>query len=529
MGMSRFTAFESYKRNSDLGHLNRFIYLLAFISFCLPFFLQNGIYQAHRDELLYLAEGHHLDWGYLEIPPLLSLLAWISVHLGTSIYWFKFWPAVFSGLTFILCGKMVTFQGGRYLAILFSWIPFVLGVYLRVFFLFQPNFLEIFCWTSMAYCLFNYLQTEKNDYLYYFGISLGLGLLSKSTAALYFFSLIIGLIFSRERRIFWNKHFYFSLILAFLIFLPNLLWEILHHFPFIHHMKELKEEQLQYLSTGDFLKNQVLMNLSCFYIWILGLIFLSIDPKGKPYQPFLIGYFALLVSMILLKGKDYYMLGSYPILFVFGSVFLTKITLERFKWVPLVLLGISIVLGSFFIPLIIPLWRPQKLAEYYKKAGLEQTGFLKWEDQKFHPLPQDFSDMLGWKELAEKVATVYQQLSPEEKSKTLIFCDDYCSAGAMTYYSPSMKFPEPISDASNFKLWIPDSIRFQNLILIRREGPKLRDDINNCFEQISLKDSLNTPYARELGMKILYLKGVHPDFVKYVQKKWNKEKSIFQP
>ena len=45
----------------------RLIYLLAIIKFVLPYILVHPYYQPHRDEFLYLAEGHHLAWGFMEV------------------------------------------------------------------------------------------------------------------------------------------------------------------------------------------------------------------------------------------------------------------------------------------------------------------------------------------------------------------------------------------------------------------------------------------------------------------------------
>jgi hypothetical protein len=60
--------------------------------------------------------------------------------------------------------------------------------------------------------------------------------------------------------------------------------------------------------------------------------------------------------------------------------------------------------------------------EPYKKLGM-----LRWEDGKEHPLPQDFADMLGFRELAYKVDSVYNTL-PDKKS-ILILCDNYGKQG----------------------------------------------------------------------------------------------------
>jgi hypothetical protein len=48
--------------------------------------------------------------------------------------------------------------------------------------------------------------------------------------------------------------------------------------------------------------------------------------------------------------------------------------------------------------------------------GTKNTGALKWEDLKDHPLPQDFSDMLGWEEMAQKMSKAYETLDSAEKA-----------------------------------------------------------------------------------------------------------------
>ena len=63
-------------------------------------------------------------------------------------------------------------------------LPFIFSVYLRVFFLFQPNCLKFF-WTMIAYGIIRYIQTGENKWLYTFGYSVGLGMLSKYSVAFY--------------------------------------------------------------------------------------------------------------------------------------------------------------------------------------------------------------------------------------------------------------------------------------------------------------------------------------------------------
>ena len=61
---------------------SRLLYILALIKLITPFILQNSFYQPHRDEFLYLAEGHHMAWGFMEVPPMLSVFALLTNAFG---------------------------------------------------------------------------------------------------------------------------------------------------------------------------------------------------------------------------------------------------------------------------------------------------------------------------------------------------------------------------------------------------------------------------------------------------------------
>jgi hypothetical protein len=59
---------------------NLLLCTLALLKIIIPYFLQHPVYEPHRDEFLYLAEGHHLAVGFMEVPPMLSIFAWLT-HL----------------------------------------------------------------------------------------------------------------------------------------------------------------------------------------------------------------------------------------------------------------------------------------------------------------------------------------------------------------------------------------------------------------------------------------------------------------
>ena len=486
----------------------RILFLLAVIKFILPFLLQNSYYSPHRDEFLYLAEGHHMAWGYMEVPPLLSVFAWITNILGAGMFWVKFWPSLFGALTYIIVGKIILSFNGKWLALTLGFLPFIFGAYLRIHFLFQPNFLEVFFWTMIAFSLLRFIQTQQNKWLYIFGICSGLGMLSKYSVAFFIISVLLALLISRFRKIFLNKHFYFSCIVAFVIFLPNLLWQIHYGFPVITHMEELNQFQLQHVQPSGFLSDQILMNLPCVFICIAGLYFVTLRERKK-YQIFAWAYLIVIVLLLYFQGKSYYALGAYPILFAFGAVQLERFATLHSKAWTFAFVVIPVVAGTFMIPLLLPVWKPQKLAQFYQKTQMEKTGLLKWEDLKNHPLPQDFADMLGWKEMAAKTAKAYSSLTEDEKNKTIIFADNYGQAGAISYYATKYHLPKPYSANANFLYWMPDSLRIHNIILITDDENEMQHPFLKDFTTVILSDSITDKYAREKGSLILILKGAN--------------------
>ena len=162
-----------------MKNTNRLLYALAIIKLIIPFFLQNSVYGPHRDEMLYLAEGSHMAWGFMEVPPMLSVFAWLIHLFGDGFFWVKFWPSLFGSLTYLVTGKIIQSLGGKAFALFLAFLGFLFSAYLRVHFLFQPNFLEIFFWTLIAYTMIRFVHTQQNKWLYYFGLCCGLGMLSK--------------------------------------------------------------------------------------------------------------------------------------------------------------------------------------------------------------------------------------------------------------------------------------------------------------------------------------------------------------
>lgn len=498
----------------------RLLYLLALVKLILPFFLQNPAWGPHRDEFLYLAEARHMAWGYMEAPPLLSVFAWLTNLLGGAMWAIKIWPSLVGALTYILVGRLVLHMGGRRFALVLTWLPFVAGAWLRMHFLFQPNFLDIFFWTAMAYGLIRYQQTGKNLHLYIAGIGFGLGMLSKYTMAFYATGLAVGLLLTWDKKVLTNRHFYYAVGIGLLLFLPNLLWEARHGFPIVYHMKELEDNQLQYISPWSFLTDQLLYNVATVFTWVTGLVWAA---RTRQYR-FVAWAFVITLFLLLLgHGKSYYTQGAYPVLFAFGAVRLEAWASQRWR---IRMVAFSVVFGILQVPILLPFLAPAPLANYYAHYSLaRKSGALRWEDLRDHSLPQDFADMLSWEEMTQKVARAYSSLDSTEKAHTLLFCDNYGEAGAVNYYGPKYHLPPAYSDNASFLYWMPrDFDRFDVLLLVTDDKQEMQHPFIRTFRTVRLVDSIANPYAREDGSLIILMKGPSDAFRKAFSDKIDRDR-----
>ena len=475
--------------------------ILAALKLVLPFLLHHPAFGLHRDEFLYYEQGQHLDLGYLENPPLVGLLASISSLFGGSFFWIKFWPALFGALTFVVVAQMIRVMGGGLYALLVAGLGMIFTAYLRVHFLFQPNFLEIFFWTLAAFFLVLFLNTRHNKYLYLVSASLALGWWSKYSVLFFITALVLSLLFTHHRKLFTRLEFWKAIGLGLLITLPNILWQYTHNWPLYHHMGELRETQLRYINRANFIKEQILYLIPVLFVWMGGLIWYL---RQKNYKVMGLLYLFVIALLMLGSGKGYYALGVYPMLLAGGAVWIEEASRRR-RWLRYANVALILILALPFVPVLMPMQKPAAMAVFNQKYGLEDIGLLRWEDQQQHPLQQDFADMQGWKELTEKSEAFFNRLPNAERVKTVVYCRHYGQAGSLKYYAKSDFFRSKVfSDNGTFLLWIPEPLIFENLLFIGRNMPEKDDEVFQHFQKAIVIDSVTNPLSRQYGDKIIF-------------------------
>lgn len=478
----------------------------------------NGQWSFHRDELLYLALGRHLDWGYASVPPGIGFWAWFGDSvLGGTVEAIRLISTLFGTATVLLTGLMAKEMlpkgaGMGWFAMLVVGVAgLVSGAYLRPCMLFMPVVFDVFYWTLLCWLFLKYINTEKTSWLLWFGATAGLGLLNKYSVLIFLFAMLPGILFTKQRRIFSDNKFYLAVGLALLVFSPNIVWQAEHRFPVFRHMGELAATQFAHVSLGSFFSDQLRFFLPALPVWLCGLYFLLFRKEAAPWRIFGWMYLAVLAVLLFFSAKSYYSLGAYPVLLAAGAAFLERVTTQRMKWLRYALPAFMLIFGAVVLPAALPLFPPEEEARFMKKMakvpGLQ--GVLRWEDGNYYALPQDFADMIGWEELAAMAGKTWQNIP--DKSTAAIYADSYGQAGAIEHFGKKYGVPEVLSFSDNYRYWLPDALpaNFQTLIYVNDE---LGDDMPGFFQKIEKVWELDMPLSRQHGDQIYLCQGPTPAF-----------------
>jgi hypothetical protein len=481
---------------------------LILFKFVLQYTLISPEYDLQRDEYLHLDQAKHLAWGYLSVPPVTSWISWCIQLLGNSVVWVKFFPALFGALTMIVVWKAIEELGGNLFALLLGAVCVLFSVLLRLNTLYQPNSLDVLCWTSVYYILIKYIHTQKNQWLYIGSVVFAIGFLNKYNIAFLLMGLIPALVLTRQRTLFANRHIWGAALVSLLLISPNLIWQYTHDFPVVYHMKELSARQLVNVNRIDFLKAQLLFFAGSLLVILSGLYALLVYKPFDAYKCFFWSIVFTLGVFMYLRAKDYYAIGLYPIYIAFGSVFVADLSKTgRIRYLQPVMLAVPILL---FIPMY-NIAFPNKSPDYIlvHRETYQKLGMLRWEDGKDHALPQDYADMLGWKELAAKVDKVYANFP--QPTSTLVLCDNYGQAGAINYYS--QKGIKAVSFNADYLNWFDLSQRYTNLIRVKEKEERNNElqETSPFFRTSSVADSITNSFAREHGTTIFAFTGAKID------------------
>ena len=482
----------------------------------------NTNYELHRDAFLYYSLGENLAWGYASVPPLIALISKISTFLfGNTVFALRFFPALIGAISVIFIAKIVKELKGSYLAIIIASTAFIFSpAFLRTNTLFQPVAFNQFFWLLSGYLIVRLINTSNTKIWYSIFIVWGIAFLNKYSISFFIISFLVGILFTRQRNLLFSKNFIIGGIIGVVIILPNILWQYNHNWPLLHHMSELQKHQLVNVSLVGFIIDQFVMNFPGIIVWMTGLIVFLFLKTEKKYRVLALIYVFLILTLILLRGKSYYTLGLYSILFALGGYAIDKYFKNYLKYIVLAFIVISFLP---MMPLSLPVLSHEKTANYINKNDLSEL-VNRWEDGEIHNVPQDYADMTGWKELSEIVIKFYNTLPASEKEDCVIYAENYGQAGAIKFYGKKHGLPSPISFSDNYLLWAPDTVANVSMIFVEHEIGDI-EFLYDSYKEIGRVDNI---YFRENGVKVFYCTQPKDTFKEFYSDKVKALKSIYR-
>ena len=459
-------------------------------------------YGYFRDALYYLACGEHLDWGYVDQPPLIALIAWITRHtLGTSLPALIFWPALAGCGRILLTAAFARELGARRfgtaLAALLAATP---GVWWAIDHQFAMNALEPLFWTGCAFAVLRMIKTGNPRYWLLFGAIAGLGLENKYSIAAFAFALLAGLLLTPQRKLLFTPWLLAGGAVAALIFLPNFLWNVQHHWPFFELMRNIRASGRDVvLPLGPFLWQQALLvNPLTLPFWLRGLAYYLFWREAKDVRAFGWAFLITIAFFFFAHGKNYYSAPVYPIVLAAGGLFIGRLlNAPRFDVRPRLRLGLQAAAFLWLIAAIgafLPVTLPVLSIDSYLRFQ-EHLPFPVPRSEHGHEgavLPQHFADEFGWPEMVAQVARVYQSLPEADRAKIAILADNYGQAGAIDFFGPLYGLPKAICPHQNYFLWGPRNYTGEIVILV---GSAHIEDARPFFQSVEIAAEVDNPYA----------------------------------
>jgi len=467
----------------------------------------NNRYGYFRDEFDYISCGDHLAWGYVDQPPLIPFLIHVCRSvLGDSLRSVRFIPAVASSLLVLQTAFLARELGGRRFALVLSAVAIVIAPqYLSNGSLLGTNCLEPNLWMGCAYFAIRAIKRGDPRNWLWFGVIAGLGMEEKYTIALFAFGIVVGLLLTEQRRVFLNKWIWLGGLAAFLIFLPNLLWNLHYDWPFLQLMRAIKADGRDVVlpPVQYFFQQTLLVHPFTAPIWITGLIAFFFSSRFKIYRPLAWSYVVCYAVLFALHGKNYYLAPIYPMLLAAGAVVIEMATDRRFwRWMRSATVVLLLAGGLYFAPAVVPILSPDQFIAYMKYLPMKLPVMEHSHARAI--LPQWYSDQFGWEEIVAETAQAFNRLTPAERGDCGIFAQDYGQAGAIDFLGRRYGLPPALSGHQTYFIWGPRGYSGTCMIVLDDS----KETLERLWERVEyVGKSADNHYALEREIDVFICRG----------------------
>lgn len=289
-----------------------FLYLLVIVlgltAYRAWIVLTNGL-PLYVDEAQYWYWAQDLAWGYYSKPPMIAVvIAATTAVCGDSEPCVRAGSLIFYPLStvvlFLLTRRLFDERTAFIAGLIFITLPAVGLSSLLI----STDVALFFFWTLALFAFVRVLKTDAWSDWMLLGAAVGLGLLTKYTMGIFFLSAALYLMVSGRWHFLIKLRAWVAVLLAAVIFAPNLVWNWQNHFPTFQHTAEishLEQAGLHWGSFAEFLMGQLgVFGFIFFPLFLFALIHFK-RLQQLPHSGLLLCFslpFLLIISLQALLG-----------------------------------------------------------------------------------------------------------------------------------------------------------------------------------------------------------------------------------
>ncbi len=473
----------SFWSNSDIRIWTAF----GFAKFLIHILTWNA-YGIFRDEFYFIACGRHLDWGYVDHAPMIGWLARLADILpGPAMFGLRLLPALAGGIKVMLVGWMTRELGGNRFAQCLAMLAFITAVvFLGADSMLSIVSFEQLFWIMCTCALVRILKDGNEKDWLWFGLFSGLALLTKHSVLIFGFSVTCALVLTPARKFFKSAWLYTGGIVALLLFLPNIIWQVVHDWPTVSFLRVLNQYVHSGIAPLEFMIGQVLyLTPFTLPLWLIGLIYFF-TPSGRQFRVLGWTYIFTMAILILLRSKIYYSSPVYPPLFAAGATVLEGwLEQGRLRMLRPVAVAFLVIGGCLFAPIGVPCLPIETYRSY--------IGAFTRVVPNSQELRDLFADRFGWENQVKTAAGVYHSLTPEEKSRCKIFTGNYGEAAAVDFFGPDYDLPPALCGHLTYHFWGPGEPGI-DMLIVYGIGIK-KDGLLEVFNDVQPAAQIQHPYC----------------------------------
>jgi hypothetical protein len=237
--------------------------------------------------------------------------------------------------------------------------------------------------------------------------------------------------------------------------------------------------------------------------------------RGKSFVA-LGGLFLTTLALLFVLHARVFMLAQlFMPLLAAGSIFVEEL-LARLndtfrKRVLKISLVFCLVAGFLVIaPSAVPVLPVSMLPAYAEAFGFLYKPVKDFNDPKSN-YPQEFSNRIGWEEMVQTVAGVYDGLSSEDRKKAGIFAEWYGPAGAVDLLGEKYGLPHAVSGHLSYYLWGPGDYSWDEMIVITQNISPYYSLFDEIEKKADIVNAYAMPYNTNLGVYICKKANTSPD------------------